>query len=975
MVYIKKMVVSGFKSFAKKTEIIFDKEVNVILGPNGSGKSNIADALCFVLGRLSIKSMRAAKAKNLLFMGSKYHKPSKEAYVELVFDNSDKAFSIDKNEIFLTRIVRVNGQSIYKINGETKTRAEIIEMLAQAGIDPHGFNMILQGQIQSIVRMHPEERRKIIEEVAGISIYESRKEKALHELEKTEEKLKEIGAILRERTGYLRNLDQERAQALKFKDLELIVKRCKASIISRNLHEKQKELQAIEKSIHEKSAQKDKIKSSSEKIIAEIESLTEKINLINKNIQHATGLQQETLNEQIANLKAELEGLKVRKENYENRKSEIERRISEVQRSIPELESEIQNLKKESPLMARKSQELKKKKEEFSQIEDERSKLLSAKTELVSLREIARDKERQGARLNAESESLLKQIEASYSDLNYKSEEACSKSISLLIKDINEKEKSIIIFQQDELKNEKIISVIESEIERYNKIKNNVDKLDICPLCQSKITADHRNHVFEDVELKIKSQSESFDNIKNELNQIKDKKNNLSLNVKSMKEKIKSAEDELLKHRTAKDRKEQLKRIVENEKIIKEDLTKLNERIKNLENKTADLSKVQEKYDSKILEIEEISSRTEEDLDTSLLYKEREIENIRNVIKRSKKDLEDVINFIEGIVQSIDLKSKDLEKKDQQEKELSEKFKKMFEDRDKMQKDMQEKNINLSEIQSNIRQIEDQINYLKIGKAKIDAEREAIQMELSEYHGIELIQASLSVIEERLKKAQESLMQIGSINMRALEVYDSVKKEYDIVQEKVNTLDKEKQDILSIISEIDHKKIRSFMKTFKAMNSLFSENFSRLSSKGLAFLEVDNKEDIFAGGISIVVKLAKGKYFDVTSLSGGEQTLVALSLLFAIQEYKPYHFYIFDEIDAALDKRNSERLAGLLKQYMKSGQYIVITHNDAIILNSNVLYGVSMHDGISKVLSLKLGDNKINKDESSNKEEASSQDK
>jgi len=146
------------------------------------------------------------------------------------------------------------------------------------------------------------------------------------------------------------------------------------------------------------------------------------------------------------------------------------------------------------------------------------------------------------------------------------------------------------------------------------------------------------------------------------------------------------------------------------------------------------------------------------------------------------------------------------------------------------------------------------------------------------------------------------------------------------------------------------------MKTYRAMNALFSENFSKLYSKGTAFLELENEEDLFSGGVNIVVKLAKSKYFDVTSLSGGEQTLVALSLLFAIQEYKPYHFYVFDEIDAALDKRNSERLAGLLNQYMKSGQYIVITHNDAIILNSHLLYGVSMHDGVSKVLSLNIKD-------------------
>src|SRR3990167_8633599 len=167
MTFIKKLVMHGFKSFPRKTEIPFTSGINVILGPNGSGKSNLTDALCFALGRLSIKSMRAAKASNLIFMGSKYVKPSFEASVELIFDNKDKTFNINSDEIHLKRIVRRNGQGIYKINGETKTRGEIIELLALAGIDPHGFNMVLQGQIQSIVKIHPEERRKIIEEVAG----------------------------------------------------------------------------------------------------------------------------------------------------------------------------------------------------------------------------------------------------------------------------------------------------------------------------------------------------------------------------------------------------------------------------------------------------------------------------------------------------------------------------------------------------------------------------------------------------------------------------------------------------------------------------------------------------------------------------------------------------------------------------------------------------------------------------------------
>ena len=106
--------------------------------------------------------------------------------------------------------------------------------------------------------------------------------------------------------------------------------------------------------------------------------------------------------------------------------------------------------------------------------------------------------------------------------------------------------------------------------------------------------------------------------------------------------------------------------------------------------------------------------------------------------------------------------------------------------------------------------------------------------------------------------------------------------------------------------------------------------------------------------MDIVVKIGHGKYFDVKSLSGGEQALIALSLIFAIQEFKPYCFYMLDEIDATLDKRNSEKLAGLLNKYMQKGQYIIITHNDEIIINATNLYGVSMHDGISKIISLRI---------------------
>ncbi len=956
MAHIKKLVIQGFKSFAKRTEIPFDKGINVIIGPNGSGKTNISDSICFVLGRLSVKSMRAEKARNLIFMGSKYVKPAKEAFVEIVFDNSDRIFAIDTNEIMIKRGVRHNGQGIYKINGESKTRAEVIETLAQAGIDPYGFNLILQGQIQSIVRMHSEERRKIIEEVAGISIYESRKEKSLNELNKTDERLKEVSMILRERTAYLNNLEKERAQAKKYQELKTLNKRIRASILKKKLDEKKKETESIKKAIEEKTALKDKKRLLSEKAQEDIEKISEKINQMNRHIQKTSGLEQGALREEITNLKAELEGLRVRKEGYENRMYEVERRIEEMNKSVPELEREIHELRERSPHMAKKSKELKKKKDDLALLEEERRKILSLKATLNSLRDRIEDKKKQLARINGESEILVRQIEELSADLNYNSEKNCSINLDSLRKKLFDKRKESELLLKRESEYDKIISLESLDIKRNHEIKDKIEKIDVCPLCQSKMSESHIKHVFEECELKIKEAKQKIEEAEMELNILKESKTSNKNDINDIEKKIYSCDKELIKHRSIGGKNDLLNKYVEEANHLKEEISGLEKKKRETENRNFDLNSIEEKYRAKMFEIEEISSRSEEDVDTTLLYKERELEKIRNVIGRSKEDFNEIQKQVESLARDTEEKEDILIEKEKNEKKLNLRFNEMFSERDKMQKTMQELNINLSNIQNELRQIEDQINYLKIGKAKLDGEYETIGMDMSEYVNVEIIPGSIVGLEEKLKKIQETLENIGSINMRALEVYDLVKNEYDSVSEKVSTLEKEKQEIMKIIDEIDKKKYRSFMKTFKAINELFSRNFSKLSDKGVAYLEVENQENIFDGGVNIAVKMAKGKYFDVNSLSGGEQTLVALSLLFAIQEFRPYQFYILDEIDAALDKRNSERLAGLLNQYMKSGQYIVVTHNDALILNSQVLYGVSMHEGISKILSLRLSE-------------------
>ncbi len=954
MAHIKGMVISGFKSFAKRTEINFDKGINIIVGPNGSGKSNISDALCFVLGRLSIKSIRAEKASHLLFMGSKFAKPAKEAYVELIFDNGDRAFNLDRDDIILKRIVRRNGQSIYKINDETKTRAEIIETLAQAGIDPHGFNIVLQGGIDSIIKMHPEDRRKIIEEVAGIAIYEHRKEKSLRELERTDERLKEISIILKQRTEYLNNLEEERKQAQRFKELESVVKRSKASILQKKMEEKEKELESVVKSVEAKISEREKLKERTGKIGIESQSLSEKIEKINKYIQEASGVEQSNLREQIANLRAEIEGLKVRKESQENRKEEFEKRIGELERGIPELEEEIRELGEKSPKMAKKSAELKRKKEELALIEEERKRTLSLKTELEGLKERIKDKREQIGKVKAESEGIISYIEQSEKVLKYRNEKECFSETTGAREILKDKKAELEELGKRELENEKIVVVADNEIKRANEVRKHIETIDICPLCQSTMTKEHKGHVFKDVEERIANAEEKRESAMSVLDRVGKSKDEIIGEIINIEEKISLGERESASHKSIEEKKGELRKSVEEQNFLEDEIGKLEARRKRAEESAGDLGRIEERRETKMHEIEEVSARTEENLDATILYKQQELERTQSIIGRSNEDLEEISQLVSELGETIEEKEKMLEKNEKKDREMNEKFKKMFLERDELQKKVQESNLRISELQNETRGLEEQINYLKVGKARLDAERESFKMALTDYQGVELLKGSFVALEERLTKAREALSRIGTINLRALEVYEKVKEEYDKVYEKVETLGKEKEQIMNIISEIDKKKTRTFMKSFKAVNELFSNNFAKLYNKGVAYLDIENKEDIFAGGVDIVVKLAKGKYFDITSLSGGEKTLVALALLFAIQEHKPYHFYIFDEIDAALDKRNSERLAGLLEQYMKSGQYIVITHNDAIIMNSNLLYGVSMQEGMSKILSLKI---------------------
>src|SRR3989338_7129652 len=344
---INKMVMHGFKSFAKHTEILFGGSFNCVLGPNGAGKSNVLDALCFVLGKSSSRDLRAEKSANLIYNGGKAKKPAKHGEVSIYFDNTSKVFPTEDNEVKITRIVRHNGQSIYKINDKAMTRQQITNLLSLAKIDPDGYNVILQGDIIKFVEMHPEDRRTLIEDIAGISVYEEKKRKAMLELEKVEQHLRETELIMTERSTYLKELKKDRDQALKYKDMSDRIKQNKASYLKIKIDKKDDERKKIQEKIDAGNRDIENLRGKISNLKLENEEKKRQIESISKEIEEKGETEQLKLNKEVETLKIELTKNNSRTDTCRSELGKIKQRRSDLKSSIDDIDKRIAQMTNE----------------------------------------------------------------------------------------------------------------------------------------------------------------------------------------------------------------------------------------------------------------------------------------------------------------------------------------------------------------------------------------------------------------------------------------------------------------------------------------------------------------------------------------------------------------------------------------------------------------------------------------------------
>lgn len=331
-------------------------------------------------------------------------------------------------------------------------------------------------------------------------------------------------------------------------------------------------------------------------------------------------------------------------------------------------------------------------------------------------------------------------------------------------------------------------------------------------------------------------------------------------------------------------------------------------------------------------------------------------ENISNIEHNNEK-LEEDKNKYQNDIKELNKKMEELH---EQIIQIEEKLGKLLKERDDINAELMEmekqKHIRVADIE----RIAEQIESFKARRRELEPQLESATKELEdagiEVNKLEPVTISIDEITSKIQRLEKRMEELGDVNMRALTTYDEVLARQTELKEQIETLSKERKEILDRMKGYEQLKKETFMKTYNHINENFKEVFHQLS-EGEGELVLEVPEDPLSGGLDMKVSIRDKKHQRLGSLSGGEKSLTALAFVFAIQRYMPSPFYAFDEVDASLDTMNVERIAQMVQSQSKDTQFIVVSHRRPMIESANRTLGVTQKEkGITKVTGIKLRD-------------------
>lgn len=968
--YLKKIELHGFKSFADRVNLELQPGITGIVGPNGCGKSNITDAIRWVLGEQSVKSLRGTAMSDVIFAGSQDRKPQNLAEVTLVFDNSDRYIDSDYQNIEITRrIYRHNNEGEYLLNKQPCRLKDIVDLMMDTGLGRDSLSMISQGNISSFADSKPEERRPMFEEAAGVAKYKKRKIESLRRLEKTTENLNRVQDIVNELEKQIIPLKKQKEKAETYialkKQLEeieigLIVHEStnlKAQIdqIKQRIQELENYQQSYSNDLVTKeallAAKKDKmvlldkeVDALQSKLMEALENVnrlnTSKVQIDEKRRHILENGSSENLEEQITSLKQMLSEVlsdynqsverydysKADLDAFESKRNQVMTKLNGLRQLLEQQNSKYNALKTKQSLIK-------------EQIETNQHYNYGVKTILASSLDGVIDVLEKvitpqagyevaiSTALGGAMQFVLTKDQASARQaIGYLKKNRAGRATFLPIPSLSKRsvrDEHLLVCQ-----NTKGYLGIASEFveydQKYDKVISN--QLGNTLIVEDLQTANHlANQLYYRYKIvtlngdvvnvggsmtggQSRQQNSSYQS-KKELEVIQKDLEGLEINLSKLKTQINEFDLEY---------REQSNELLQ-KKIL---FARLEEEVAD---KLAHFKNIKAQYEALAHEKVEVDSLLKEDTNQDLIQELNKANALKEELTASIKAKRETRM---GYVNDNDIL----------EQELRE-LRKALND---CQNQYMKQKVELTKLEGNLNS---KLTYLN-DEYKMTFEY------ASEHYGHKKYNED---DRSEVFALKTEIRRLGNVNLDAIEEYQNVSERFDHLTSQKEDLLEAQTTLLQAIDEMDEVMTKRFDETFNKVNEEFNLVFRSLLGGGKAMLKYSDPENILETGIDIDVQPPGKAVQNISLFSGGEKALIAISCLFAILKVRPVPMCILDEVEAALDQANVERFAKYLKEFEGKTQFIVVTHRPGTMEQCDILYGATMQQkGVTKLISVKF---------------------
>lgn len=965
--FLKRIELQGFKSFADKTVIQFDQDITGIVGPNGCGKSNVNDAIRWVLGEQSVKSLRSGtNMSDIIFSGSEYRKPVNMARVTLVFDNSTRVFDSDFDEIEITRqILRANNEASYFINKTPCRLKDINDLVMDTGLGKDSLSIITQGNISSFADAKPEDRRSLFEEAAGVAKYKKRKKVSLSKLEQTKENLDRLQDILDELERQIGPLEKQAKKAEKYISLRDKLSKIEISVLVEDIDQYNDKINQINKELFDIQAMHTSENAELLKQENRLESIRKEMYALDKQINELQGKYTKAMEENYQLERRKIEQDEKRK--YMLQVADKQARQKELQAMLEEARFEYQDrhqrlMQTQQDLNNRRNivNDLKTKISKARYESDQANNIL---IQLQNRRQVLENMmkqpfaHQQGVRSVMQAKNSLSGVYGVVSELLIahtdkalavnaalggsiyqiitKNEADARNAISFLKRNRSGRATFLPLSVCHPRKmNEQVITVASTSPgflgfasecvdckEIFDPVKERLlgNVIVVDTLQNANETAKRLRYAYKivtlDGDIVHTGGSMTGGVTKNQSTPVTMRQELETINSKIEGQKIKA--DNCL----------------DETEILTQKLQKENDAIVTLQIELAKLENIyatkKAKYDSILAEyqelgvdIEDSGELAQDDLVVQMSKMHAALDSLSLEIQSLRQTRFDKGNEAEQLENQIRL----------------------------VRREMSSKQSQIHNYEMEVVKIKTQLENA-LNRLSTDYEM-TYEYALTKKEDVEIERAKEEVIQLR-----QAISRLGNVNLDAPNEYKEVKERFDFMTSQKEDLEKASQQILAAIDEMDKTMISQFTEMFNKINAELDGVFKAMFGGGRASLSMVDPEDVLNTGIDIDVQPPGKMVKNIQTFSGGEKALIAISVLFAILKARTMPLCIFDEVEAALDQANVERFARYLSHYRGQSQFIAVTHRPGTMEQCDTLYGVTMQkDGVSKVLKVQLKD-------------------